>query len=168
MQSPKYKRRKHTSIVILESQRQKSSASDNDKNPPLLRLSQHVSTTTIPSSNDDAPIELLRCSSSGKSFAPNDAHISDSSDTNSVDIPNAQQDKYNPNEHVLDTNNSCINSSETIDINNGNNSEEVLMEYRFSATQETSSQMSEHMNLPKLSTNGSYLLVANSLRLSTV
>ena len=141
----------------------KSGASDNDKDPPLLRISQRPSTTTISSSNDDAPIELIRRSSSRKSFTPNDAHISDSSDTNSVDIPNAQHDKYYPNAHVLDTNNSSNNTGETINTNSGINSEEVLMEYRFSGTEATSSQISNNMNLPKPSTNGSYSLVANSL-----
>ena len=125
-------------------------------------------------SNDEAAPKLLRRSRGGIKCSFPDAHISHSSDSNSVDIPNAQPDKYNPDLPAPgDPNDGDVNTGST-DAHKKQNSglntdqEEVLMECKLPNTQPYQSQKSQPPTedqppAPKPSTDGAYSLVANSL-----
>ena len=130
-------------------------------------------------SNDEAAPKLLRRSKGGIKCSFPDAHISDSSDSNSIDIPNAQPDKYHPDfPSPHDPNDGDFNTGST-DTHKKQNSrvntdeEEVLMECELPDTQPSQSQKSQPLTEDqpppaKPSTDGMYSLVVNSLRLSTV
>ena len=134
----------------------------------------------------DAPLKFLRRSTCGAKTSLTNAHVSDSSDSNSLDIPNAQLEKYDPNMGETgktfnpndgDVNSGRIeqgtnlqNSNSSIDINKEG---EVIMEYQFPQTQpEQFPNNRKDSNDPtttvKPSATGAYSLVADSLQLSTV
>ena len=128
-------------------------------------------------SNDEGAPKLLRRSKGGINCSFPDAYISDSSDSNSVDIPNAQPDKYNPDHPATcDPNDGDVNTGLTDPHKKqlsrvNTDEEEVLMECELSDTQGFESQksqppMEEQAPPPKPSTDGVYSLVANSLQLS--
>ena len=100
-------------------------------------------------SNDEAAPKLLRRSKGGIKCSFPDAHISDSSDSNSIDILNAQPDKYHPDvPSPHDPNDGDVNTGST-DAHKKQNSqvntdeEEVLMECELPDTQPFQSQKSQ-------------------------
>ena len=125
-------------------------------------------------SNDEGAPKLLRRSKGGIKCSFPDVHISDSSDSNSVDIPNAQPDKYNPDHPATcDPNDGDVNTGST-DLHKkqlswvNTDEEKVLMECKLSNTQRFESQKSQPLTEeqpppPKPSTDSAYSLVANSL-----
>ena len=128
-------------------------------------------------SNDEAAQKLLRRSKGGIKCSFPDAHISDSSDSNSIDIPNAQPDKYHPQfPSPHDPNDGDVNTGLT-DAQKKQNSqvntdeEEVIMECEVPRSQPSETHKSQPVTEdqpppPKPSTDGTYSLVANSLQLS--
>ena len=128
-------------------------------------------------SNDEAAPKLLRRSKCGIKCSFPDAHISDSSDINSIDIPNAQPDKYHPEfPSPHDPNDGDVNTGST-DAQKKQNSqvntdeEEVIMECKLPDSQPSETHKSQPLTEdqpppPIPSTDSMYSLVANSLRLS--
>ena len=186
--SSRKKKRKHhchPPVVIPDSQL-KSSASTEIDNPPHLQPSLPKNISSLQPTTSDAPLKFLRCSTCGAKTSLTDAHVSDSSDSNSLDIPNVQLEKYDPNiaenGKTFDPNDGDVNSGwikEGTNIQNSNSSTdidkegEVIMEYWFPQTQlEQIPNNRKDSNDPpttaKPSTMGAYSLIADSLRLSTV
>ena len=187
--SPKKKKRKHhchPPVVIPDSQLKSSASTEIDKKPPRLWPSLQKYISYSQPTTSDALLKFLQRSTCGVKLSLTNAHVSDSSDSNSLDIPHAQPEKYNVNNpedaNTLDPNDGDINSGR---IQQGNNLQninsssdinkegEVIMEYQFPQTQqEQIDEKRNNINDPpttaKPSTMGTYSLVADSLRLSTV
>ena len=110
---------------------------------------------------------------------PEPEPVSDSSDT--VDVPNAQPEKYGPeampdmdidnDEHKM-TMTPSENVTEPILPPNTSSSneeaEDMYVDYRVEQVQGGGDNPQCSASIPKPSTKGAYSLVANSLRLSTV
>ena len=183
--SPRKKKRKrhfHPPVVIPDSQLKSSASTEIDKNPPICdHLSQKI---FLPCSQQH--LMLHSNFSDVQKTSLTDAHVSISSDSNSLDIPNVQLEKYDPNigenGKTFDPNDGDVNSGrieEGTNIQNSNSSTdiykegEVIMEYWFPQTQpEQIPNNRKDSNDPpttvKPSAMGAYSLIADSLRLSTV
>ena len=134
----------------------------------------------------DAPLKFLRHSTCGVKSSLTNAHVSDSSDGNSLDIPNAQPEKYNVNNpedaNTLDPSDGDINSGRIKEGNNLQNINsssninkegEVIMEYQFPQTQQEQIEKKRNVSndpptMAKPLTTGAYSLIADSLHLLTV
>ena len=100
--------------IIPDLQLKSSASTEIDKNPPPLWPSLQKYISYSQPTTSDTPLKFLQCSTCGVKSSLTNAHVSDSSDNNSLDIPNAQPEKYNvknpEDANTLDPNDGDINS----------------------------------------------------------
>ena len=155
-----------------------------DRNPRRLRLSQPKTYSTGDSSCGNGLSRLRRTCGLAKNYpadqpVPEPEPVSDSSDT--VDVPNAQPEKYGPeampdmdidnDEHEMTTTPSENVTEPILPPNTSSSNEEaedMYVDYRIEQVQGSGDNPQHSASIPKPSTEGAYSLVANSLRLSTV
>ena len=155
-----------------------------DRNPQRLRLSQPKTYSTGDSSCGNGLSRLRRTCGLAKNYpadqpVPEPEPVSDSSDT--VDVPNAQPGKYNPeampdmdidnDEHEM-----IMTPSENVTepilppktSSSNEEAEDMYVDYHIKQVQGGGDNLQCSASILKPSTEGAYSLVANSLRLSTV
>ena len=165
--------------------------SDSERNPPLIRLSQaNIMSTDIDTGSqeedNDIPLPFVRSSHASieETLGMSNDGRCDSSDTNSVKIPSAQPDKYdceNIQDNSTPDSNTCSTSDVTTDASGqfkipfcpSPSPSPILQQPdnfqpEFGTVSDDLSQDGLKTSTPKESVDGTYSLVAKSMKLSTL